>query len=117
MSNVTALTANLANRKKAMLAGNLLLWLFTGAYVASPVDLIPDVIPVIGWTDDLLGMVVTVAITLYTLAYLRRHGATKALTRSEEPGRGVVIDAPAAATTSTRIPGYEPLSIPEINKL
>ncbi|MFF4649231.1 YkvA family protein [Streptomyces sp. NPDC001380] len=30
----------------------LLYVLLTAAYVASPVDAIPDVFPVIGWTDD-----------------------------------------------------------------
>jgi uncharacterized membrane protein YkvA (DUF1232 family) len=27
-------------------------------YVLSPVDLIPDVIPVVGWTDDLLALLI-----------------------------------------------------------
>lgn len=28
-----------------------------GLYVASPIDIIPDVIPVVGWADDLLALV------------------------------------------------------------
>ncbi|NYG55892.1 DUF1232 domain-containing protein [Nocardioides perillae] len=43
------------------------LWLLL-AYLASPVDLVPDVVPVLGWADDL----VVVALTLR--AVVRRAG-------------------------------------------
>lgn len=35
-------------------------------YIISPIDLIPDIIPVIGWVDDLvaLAMIVTVAMSM-----------------------------------------------------
>lgn len=46
----------------------LRLWLLL-AYLASPVDLIPDVLPVIGWADD----VVVVALVLR--AVVRRAGS------------------------------------------
>ncbi|MBS3748182.1 MAG: DUF1232 domain-containing protein [Candidatus Thermoplasmatota archaeon] len=41
----------------------ILFALFTMIYVASPVDFIPDIIPVIGWIDDLLA----IGISIYLL--------------------------------------------------
>ncbi len=41
-------------------------------YVISPVDLIPDAIPILGWLDD-LGVVSAVA--AWYLARIRAHGA------------------------------------------
>ena len=40
--------ANSASRRRKMLiAGNLFMWLFEGAYIVSPIDLITDVLPII----------------------------------------------------------------------
>jgi uncharacterized membrane protein YkvA (DUF1232 family) len=50
--------------RQASLAGKIFVAL-TVVYVVSPIDLIPDVIPVIGWLDD-------VGIVGVALAYLSR---------------------------------------------
>lgn len=34
--------------------GKIILFLLALLYVISPIDLIPDVIPVVGWIDDLV---------------------------------------------------------------
>lgn len=44
--------------------------LFAVAYVISPVDLIPDIIPVIGWLDD-AGVVA--ALAMFMVREVRKH--------------------------------------------
>ena len=40
--------------------GNLAILLLLGLYLASPVDVIPDFVPALGWIDDLLVILWTV---------------------------------------------------------
>ncbi len=40
--------------------GNLLILLLIALYIASPVDIIPDFVPVAGWLDDLLVILWTI---------------------------------------------------------
>lgn len=56
-------------------------------YLFSPVDFVPDVLPVIGWLDD-LGLLAAVAGWLWR--DIERHGALA----TTEPGLGPVVDAP-----------------------
>ena len=56
-----------------------LLALFTLIYLISPVDLIPDVIPVIGWLDDLGFVSFAIA---YVAAAAARHENERALLTS-----------------------------------
>lgn len=63
-----------------------LLGLFAVAYAVMPVDLIPDVLPVVGWLDD---VGVLAAITTFLVQDIRRH----ALRLSAAP----VIDAEVRA--------------------
>jgi uncharacterized membrane protein YkvA (DUF1232 family) len=62
------------------------LWLLLG-YLLSPIDLVPDVIPVLGYADD----VVVVALALRSVV---RRAGSEALTRhwpGEPPGLAVVL--------------------------
>jgi len=87
-------------------------WLIAGTvlsglqllYLVSPVDLIPDVLPVIGWVDDLLGLATAAVVTGYGVWKLRRHPALPAV-------------SPKLATTPSEPPAYEPLSPDEIRGL
>ncbi len=58
-----------------------LVLLGTLAYVATPIDLIPSFIPVIGWLDD--GLVVTLALTEVTQMLLERRRRQASLTNPE----------------------------------
>lgn len=51
-------------------AFGFLLLVFTVCYIASPIDIIPDFIPLIGWLDDLLVLSGTTVATFYAV---RRH--------------------------------------------
>jgi uncharacterized membrane protein YkvA (DUF1232 family) len=69
------------------------LWLLLG-YLLSPIDLVPDVVPVLGYADD----VVVVALALRSVA---RTAGGDALTRSW-PGR------PAGLAVVLRLAGLSP---------
>ncbi len=55
-------------------------WLFQLAYMVMPIDLIPDLIPILGWIDDLVGLTGTLSLTGFTLKQLWDAGWFKALT-------------------------------------
>ena len=54
-----------------------LLVLFAVAYAVMPVDFIPDVIPVVGWLDD---VGVLAAVTTFLVQDIRRHSLRLAAT-------------------------------------
>lgn len=47
------------------------------AYCISPVDLIPDIIPIVGWTDDILAIKIAFAQLAITLAAFREYKRRK----------------------------------------
>ncbi|MBS1724633.1 MAG: DUF1232 domain-containing protein [Armatimonadetes bacterium] len=55
--------------------GAVLSVLFALVYGASPIDLIPDVIPLIGWLDD--GVVLILCIVLAAVSLHRRNKAIR----------------------------------------
>lgn len=64
-------------------AKRILLTLASGAYLASPIDLVPDVIPILGLTDD-TAFILLALYSWYTLLRKRKQ--------DEELGDGRVID-------------------------
>jgi len=83
-------------------------WLLAGTvlsalqllYLVSPIDLIPDVLPVIGWVDDFLGLATAATVTGYGVWKLRKHPALP---------QAVPQLKPAAEPEA-----YEPMSAEEI---
>lgn len=43
-----------------------LAWVASTLYAVNPVDLIPDVLPLIGWADDAFTVCLAVVVTLYS---------------------------------------------------
>ncbi len=58
-------------------AKRILLTLASGAYLASPIDLIPDVIPILGLTDD-AAFILLALYSWYTLSRKRKQEETLA---------------------------------------
>ena len=82
--DVIRLTHRLARDRSLPRALRIWLWLLL-AYLASPIDLVPDFIPVIGYADD------AVVVALVLRAVVRRAGR-EAVTR-HWPGSDVGLEA------------------------
>lgn len=63
-------------RDESVSIGHKLLGAFALLYVISPVDLIPDAIPVIGWLDDI--GVVALVVGFYLRQIAKHHERQKA---------------------------------------
>ena len=48
-------------------------WAAQALYTVSPIDLIPDIIPILGLADDFFGLVLVVAFTGFTLYRLHKR--------------------------------------------
>ncbi len=74
LPDLLRLVARLARDRDLPCRVRLLLWLLL-AYLASPVDLVPDVVPVVGLLDDLVAVVLVLGAVLRAAGEpaLRRH--------------------------------------------
>ena len=64
-------------------------------YILSPIDFLPDIIPILGWLDDIVAAVVTLLLFLLSIPsdVLREHLRSS---KTPSPGRnGSVIDGTA----------------------
>ncbi len=106
---------NLTNQTKARIAGSVLMWLFSGVYTVSPIDLIPDLIPVLGLADDLFIVLVAVAFTVYTVTTIRTRGiaALRPGPVLREPSRPAIDVQPVGEPAD----GYQPVPVDEIKRL
>lgn len=98
LPDVVRLVRRLAADRTLPRGVRLRLWLLLG-YLASPVDLVPDVVPVLGWADD----VVVVALVLRAVV---RSAGPQALAR-HWPG------TPAGLDVVRRLAGLDPLATRE----
>ena len=90
----------------------LVLWLFQLIYTLSPVDVIPDIVPVVGWLDDLTGWGIVLALTAWTVTKVVEVGPVLVV-RGREVAEN--LEARGARLAPTREPEvYEPLTPEEI---
>lgn len=101
------------NNDKRLLSANAAMWLFQMLYTVSPIDLIPDIIPFLGWMDDGLLFLVTLGFTAFTMHRMYKSGANPLeMLTSMMGARGKSIDA-----TTTTDAVYEPLDPIELQRL
>jgi len=62
------------DRKRMMAALAVLAWFAQALYIIFPIDLIPDLIPIIGWIDDLVALVGLAATTVWMVRTVRDAG-------------------------------------------
>lgn len=93
LPDVLRLVSRLARDRAVPRAARVRLWLLL-AYLAMPFDLVPDVVPVIGYADDAV-------LVLWTLRSVVRRAGDDALTR-DWPGE------PAGLAAVRRLVGLTP---------
>lgn len=76
-------------------------WVLLGTllYLVSPIDLSPDVFPVIGWIDD--SLIATLAVTELSQILLesRRRSSPEVSAVETDEVTGIVIDVPAVTVS------------------
>ncbi len=60
-------------KNSAILLTTVAAWFTTAAYAVSPIDLIPDILPVLGQLDDLFWLFVVVLFTGYSVWRWKRQ--------------------------------------------
>jgi len=53
-------------KNSVLLLTTVAAWFTSAAYTISPVDLIPDIIPVLGQLDDVFGLLIVGVFTIYS---------------------------------------------------
>ncbi len=65
------------NTNRALVALTVAAWVAQVLYIALPVDLVPDLLPVVGWFDDLVGLSGTLGLTAFTVKRLMDEGVRR----------------------------------------
>jgi uncharacterized membrane protein YkvA (DUF1232 family) len=60
-------------KKSALLLTTIGAWFTSTAYTVSPIDLIPDIIPVLGQLDDAFGIIMVLLFTVYSFWRWKRE--------------------------------------------
>lgn len=98
-------------QKTTLLISALASWCAQAIYTVSPIDLIPDIIPILGLADDLIGFLLVLSFTAYTVYRIstkpRPHKDTDSVSRS----------AGTSQATNATLLEYEPLTLDEIKAL
>ena len=97
-------------QKTTLLISALATWCAQALYTVSPIDLIPDIIPILGLADDLFGFLLVLCFTGYTVYRLTRKE------RTTEPGSAKKKQQRPVHHKTPHIE-YEPLTLDEIKAL
>jgi len=54
-------------KKSALLLTTVAAWFTSAVYTVSPIDLIPDIVPILGQLDDIFGIFVVGLFTIYAV--------------------------------------------------
>ncbi len=74
-----------------------LIILGTAAYLLSPIDLLPDIFPVIGWLDDgLLATLLVTELSSLAMGYLKKGQGAETGNEPVATEEGTVIDVEAS---------------------
>jgi hypothetical protein len=57
----------MSTKNTGLMLATIAAWFTEAAYAISPIDLVPDILPVVGLLDDLFGLILVLAFTAYTI--------------------------------------------------
>jgi hypothetical protein len=60
------------NNQRVAVFANLVAWFLQGLYIVSPIDFVPDVLPFIGWADDIFLFSLCMVMTFGTVVWIMR---------------------------------------------
>lgn len=107
---------NLENDQRWLVRSVAAMWIAQVLYFLSPIDLLPDLIPLIGWLDDLFALLATVSFTIFAAWRLRSTGFADLMPAALRPAS--LREAPEPEPElADEIPGYHPLSADELRSL
>jgi len=108
------------------------MWVAQLVYLVSPIDILPDVIPIIGQLDEIFYITSTVLFTAYAWRQLKASSGFSCLVPEALRPKSVAEPVPAVATgpepdpyeaeldghgDDLGIDGYRPLSLDELKQL
>ena len=85
MPRLTQPEAPTLSHRIAMLALALAWGGFQLLYTLSPIDLLPDVIPVLGWLDDLVGLLSSGAMIVWSASKVVQHPSLQPQLHGDPP--------------------------------
>ncbi len=103
MKNSGTDAQNPASKNKNILLMTAVMWILESLYLASPIDLIPDLIPILGQVDDVISLLVVIGLTFFAFQRMR-HKRT-----IDDPNAPDVL--PAQATVIDTSVVEEPLIV------
>jgi uncharacterized membrane protein YkvA (DUF1232 family) len=108
MKNSGTDAQNSPPKNKNILLMTAVMWILETLYLASPIDLIPDLIPILGQLDDALSLLVVVGLTVFAVQRMRRkHTSDDPDAPDVLPARATVIDASVVEEPLTVSPTLE----------
>ncbi|TVQ93165.1 MAG: DUF1232 domain-containing protein [Deltaproteobacteria bacterium] len=113
----------LEGEHKGLLGVVAFMWVAQFVLLVSPIDPIPDLIPVLGYVDDLLRLIATVALTVYAYRAIGYKSFAELVPQALRPS-AEELSNPLSGTIYEEttpehedIPGYRPLSLSELRSL